>query len=52
MIKVRDLPIITIHLQGENKLALRKMAERRGMKVTTLCRSILLKAIEDEEAKK
>ena len=45
--KVRDLPVLTIHIQEGDKESLTKEAQKLGMQLTTYCRMILLKSIEE-----
>ena len=44
--KVRDLPVITIHVQNSDKEALTIEARKLGMQLTTYCRMVLLKSLE------
>jgi hypothetical protein len=44
--RVRDLPVITIHINEGDKTLLTSQADKLGMRLTTYCRMILLKAIE------
>ena len=43
--KVRDLPVLTIHIQDSDKEALNGEAKKLGMQLTTYCRMVLLKSI-------
>jgi predicted DNA binding CopG/RHH family protein len=45
-------PVIVIQLPTHDKTALKKLAARRGMQVATLCRSILLKELENNSTAK
>lgn len=44
--KMRDLPVLTIHIQGIDKEALTREANKLGMRLTTYCRMVLLKSLE------
>jgi len=49
--KMRDMPVITIHLYPADKEALKHLAENQGMQLTTFCRVTLLKLIKENERK-
>jgi predicted DNA binding CopG/RHH family protein len=40
--KLRDMPVVTIHLYPSDKEALKKLADAKGMMLATYCRMILL----------
>ena len=46
--KVRDLPVIAIHLEHGDKDALTAEAAKRGMMLTTYCRMLLLDSLREK----
>jgi hypothetical protein len=46
--KMRDMPVITFHLNPTDKEALRLKAEKKGMGLATYCRSLALKELENK----
>lgn len=40
--KVRNQPVLTIHLKSEDKQALKVEAEKRGLQLIPYCRMLLL----------
>jgi len=46
--KLREMPVVTIHLYPSDKEALKKIAEAKGARLTTLCRMILLEYLKKE----
>ncbi len=43
--KMRDMPVITIHIEPGDKEALKLEAKRKGMQLTTYCRMVLLDSL-------
>ncbi len=50
-VKMREMPVVTIHLEPGNKQALKLEAEKRGLQLTAYCRMILLASLNREEKK-
>jgi predicted DNA binding CopG/RHH family protein len=44
--KVRQMPVITIHIPAGDKESLKAEAQKRGMQLTTYCRMVLLQSLE------
>ena len=42
---LRDMPVITIHILPSDKNSLIEQADKKGMKLATYCRMILLEKI-------
>ncbi len=49
--KMRDMPVITIHIAPGDKEALKLEAKKRGMQLTTYCRTLLLKSLSNSQEK-
>ena len=43
--KVRNQPVLTIHIKNEDKQALKTDAEKRGLQLIPYCRMILLQSL-------
>ena len=48
MTNLRDMPVITIHINPEDKKILKSKARAKGMTLATYCRMLLLKAIKED----
>jgi hypothetical protein len=44
--KLKDMPVLFIHINPADKEALKNKAEKFGMQLTTYCRMVLLKDLE------
>ena len=51
IVKLREAPVINIHIHKPDKEALQRLADKRGLQLIPFCRMILLQAIKDEEKK-
>ncbi len=49
--KVRELPVITIHIEPGDKHALKLEAEKRGLQLVPYCRMLLLDSLNREDKK-
>lgn len=49
MTNLRDMPVITIHINSEDKKTLKGKASEKGMTLATYCRMLLLKAIKEDK---
>ena len=49
--KLRDMPVITIHIEPTDKQALIDKAKRIGMQLATYCRMVLLESLNREGKK-
>ncbi len=46
--KMRDMPVVTIHLEPGDKQALKLEANKRGLQLTAYCRMLLLQSLNRE----
>lgn len=49
--KMRDMPVVTIHLEPSDKQALKLEAEKRGLQLIPYCRMLLLASLNREDKK-
>lgn len=50
--KLREMPVITIHMYPSEKEALKHIAENKGMQLATYCRVVLLEILKREKETK
>jgi hypothetical protein len=46
--KLRDMPVLYIHLEPGDKEALRQEAKKKGLQLTAYCRMLLLASLNKE----
>jgi predicted DNA binding CopG/RHH family protein len=46
-INLKDLPVITIHINDADKKALQAQADKNGMQLATYCRMVLLNSLKE-----
>jgi hypothetical protein len=45
--RIRDMPVITFHIEQTEKEELEKVAKSKGMGLATYCRMLLLESLEN-----
>jgi hypothetical protein len=47
--KLKDMPVLYIHIEPNDKESLRVEAQKRGMQLTTYCRMMLLDSLRQND---
>jgi hypothetical protein len=47
--KLRDMPVITIHIEDSDKKSLTEVAKNKGTQLATYCRMVLLESLKESK---